>query len=190
MNPNKSIWGNRGFQILFILLAFFLGFFGNWFWQERNKQSDKLHVAQLLRRSVEFEAISAKRTYDSLKNLIGGTPEGEIYPETFRYLHNPSIYYEIRSRIFDLEPEIINAVLDFDYTLQQCQFSRDVFQELLKLAEGDIHNKEVTFWKLYLIGLERLEKSGGKLIRVIDKYYPATRESSRIKVIPTPLIIT
>ena len=181
MNGEKKKERTLRKDILLIVLGFALATAGQWFWQVRGERQQKLNTAFVLRQSVVAEMNLCQIARASITNLVmTGLPQNtRLLPEAFDTLHSPSLYFENRSRSVELKPEIVDAVIKFDFALQQAKFMREFNRKALELSGGDIGNKENSGWQAYLVGLDRLCEKGRTLVDLIDKEYPSVRSRAQ-----------
>jgi hypothetical protein len=144
-----------------------------WFWQSLAESRSQENIAAILKRSISQEVslcqLAVKEMHDVMTN---GTANGnaKILPQDFDSLHQPSLYLETRAKVIELKPEVVDAVIVFDFSLHQAQTIRDLNRKGLEVSRGDITKSGVT--PLYEEALRNLIETGNEAVKVLDKNYP------------------
>jgi hypothetical protein len=126
----------RWFPILLILFGFILGSFGTYFWESREKKSQRNAIIKLIKVGVQREIIDSKNTKKLL--LDNKSTLGSMIPAGFDSTHDYSLYYSAKDRFGTLEGSVLVELDAFHRTLNSCRNVRIIFQKGLEYCQKDI----------------------------------------------------
>ena len=144
-----------------------------WFLECSQKSRERENTVTVLRHSVDQELDLCRQSQKAIADFEQMPSDVKMWPGSFDILHAPSLYPETLSRVAVLEPELVKAVVRFDFALRQCQQYRDLTR--LQLETGSATTNDV--FKAYTLGLSTVLQKGERLLAVIDKEYPDSKDN-------------